>query len=82
MHPQKRPPPRRHRVLCQKLFEMNSSPHNHDKGHDHSHDHAHGEEHHHVHEDEHELTHEHPAGPVEYIRLGVLAIVILASFTG
>ena len=57
---------------------MNNSPHNHD----HSHDHAHGEAHHHVHNDEHEHDHEHPAGPVEYIRLGVLAIVILASLTG
>ena len=30
----------------------------------------------------HEHSHEHPAGPVEYIRLGVLAVVILASLTG
>ena len=56
--------------------------HNHDKSHDHSHDHAHGEEHHHVHEDEHDHGHEHPAGPVEYVRLGVLAVLILASLTG
>lgn len=62
---------------------MKDSHHNHSAGHDHSHPHTHGAEHgHHEHEEEHEHDHEHPAGPVEYIRLGVLAIVILASLTG
>ncbi|ODU25156.1 MAG: hypothetical protein ABS95_01020 [Verrucomicrobia bacterium SCN 57-15] len=56
-------------------------------GHDeHDHDHAHGHDHHHHHEpdhdDEHGHSHEHPAGPVEYIRLGLLALVIIASLTG
>lgn len=56
---------------------MKDSPHSHSDGHDHSHGAEHG---HHEHEEEHD--HEHPAGPVEYIRLTVLAIVILASLTG
>lgn len=64
---------------------MKDTQHNHTNGHDQSPGHAHphgGNDGHHEHDDEHDHGHEHPAGPVEYIRLGVLAIVILASLTG
>ena len=62
---------------------MKDTQHNHNNGHDQlpGHAHPHGaDDGHHEHEEEHD--HEHPAGPVEYIRLTVLAIVILASLTG
>jgi len=64
---------------------MKDTQHNHNNGHDDSpgHTHPHGADNgHHEHEEEDDHGHEHPAGPVEYIRLGVLAIVILASLTG
>lgn len=45
--------------------------------HEPSHGHVHDLDHHH---DEHD--HEHSGGPAEYIRLGLLALVIVASLTG
>ncbi len=62
---------------------MKETQHAHNNGHDQSHVHSHGgHDGHHEHGEEHDHGHEHPAGPVEYIRLGVLAIVILANLTG
>ena len=64
---------------------MKNTQRKHSNGHYQSPGHAHphgGNGGHHEHEEEHDHGHEHPAGPVEYIRLGVLAIVILASLTG
>jgi heavy metal translocating P-type ATPase len=55
---------------------------------DHDHHHHHHAHDHHDHDHDHELedsgehSHEHPAGTAEYIRLGVLALLILASLTG
>lgn len=74
---------------------MKSPPTEH-AGHKQHRHHPHGGEHHrhaphhqqgpdhdpHEHDDEHGHSHEHPAGAVEYLRLGVLALVILASLTG
>jgi Cd2+/Zn2+-exporting ATPase/Cu+-exporting ATPase len=48
--------------------------HPHDHGHDHDHD-----EHEH-HEDGHD--HNHASGPAEYVRLGVMALIVIASLTG
>ena len=45
-------------------------------GNEHDHDH-----HHHGHDDEHH-DHDHAGGPGEYVRLGVLALIIIASLTG
>lgn len=55
-----------------------------DEEHDHDRDHGRDHHHHHEpdHEDEHGHSHEHPAGLVEYVRLGLLALVIIASLTG
>ena len=44
----------------------------------HSNEHLH---HHHDHDDDHH-DHDHAAGPREYVRLGVLALIIIASLTG
>ncbi len=49
--------------------------------HHHNHEHGTGDSDH-DHAEEHGHGHEHTAGPAEYIRLGVLALVILASLTG
>jgi heavy metal translocating P-type ATPase len=46
--------------------------------HDHGHDHDHDEHGHH----EHGHDHDHPAGPIEYVRLGVMAFIVIASLTG
>jgi heavy metal translocating P-type ATPase len=48
--------------------------HPHDHGHDHDHD-----EHDH-HEDGHD--HDHTAGPTEYVRLGIMGLIVIASLTG
>src|ERR1700752_5281111 len=48
----------------------------HPQGHGHDHDH---DEHDH-HEQGHD--HDHPAGPTEYVRLGVMALIVIASITG
>jgi heavy metal translocating P-type ATPase len=48
--------------------------HPHDHGHDHDHD-----EHDH-HEDGHD--HDHAAGPTEYVRLGIMGLIVIASLTG
>lgn len=56
--------------------------HDHDLPHVSGHEHEHDEHHHHDHDDEHCHSHEHPAGAVEYVRLGLLALVIIASLTG
>src|ERR1700752_410379 len=48
----------------------------HPQGHGHDHDH---DEHDH-HEQGHD--HDHPAGPTEYVRLGVMALIVIASLTG
>ncbi|MCL4788678.1 MAG: cation-translocating P-type ATPase, partial [Verrucomicrobia bacterium] len=67
---------------------MKHNHHSHESGHDHPHhhvtdaDHGHREHEHEDHEHGHEHGHDHPAGPGEYIRLGVLAAVILASLSG
>jgi heavy metal translocating P-type ATPase len=63
---------------------MNKPHSHHNNDHEHHHAHSHSAEHvHHDHEeDDHGHSHEHPAGRAEYIRLGVLALVILASLTG
>jgi Cd2+/Zn2+-exporting ATPase/Cu+-exporting ATPase len=53
-----------------------------DEDQEHHHDDHHHDEHGHAHSDREDHGHEHPAGPVEYIRLGVLALVILASLIG
>ena len=51
--------------------------HPHDHGHDHDHDeHDHHDDHDHGHD------HDHAAGPAEYIRLGVMALIVIASLTG
>lgn len=54
--------------------------HQHEHDSHHHHDHDHGEHEHHEHDDDH--GHEHPAGTAEYIRLGLLALVIVASLAG
>ncbi|MEK7686255.1 MAG: cation-translocating P-type ATPase [Verrucomicrobiota bacterium] len=54
--------------------------HNHDAHHGSHHHHGHDHDHHH--DEEHGHGHEHPAGAVEYVRLGLLALVIVASLTG
>ena len=59
--------------------EHGHAHHEHDQHH-HDDAHQHHDPEHHDHDDEH--GHEHPAGPVEYIRLGLLALVIIASLTG
>jgi Cd2+/Zn2+-exporting ATPase/Cu+-exporting ATPase len=46
--------------------------------HDHGHDHDHDEHDHH----EHGHDHDHAVGPTEYIRLGVMALIVIASLTG
>jgi heavy metal translocating P-type ATPase len=46
--------------------------------HEHGHDHDHGDHEHH--EDGHE--HDHASGPTEYVRLGVMALIVIASLTG
>jgi Cd2+/Zn2+-exporting ATPase/Cu+-exporting ATPase len=51
------------------------NPHAHNHEHDHEHDHDHNDL-------EHGHSHEHAAGPVEYIRLALLAAVIIASLSG
>lgn len=67
---------------------MKHNHHSHESGHGHPHhhvtdaDHDHREHEHEDHEHGHEHGHDHPAGPGEYIRLGVLAAVILASLSG
>jgi heavy metal translocating P-type ATPase len=43
---------------------------------------AHERDAHEQHDHEHDDSHEHPAGAVEYVRLGVLAVVIIWSLTG
>lgn len=53
--------------------------HDHDHEHDHHHDHDHDRD---DHDHEHGHSHDHPAGAVEYIRLAVLAVVVVASLTG
>ena len=45
---------------------------------DHSHDHDHDEHDHH--KDGHD--HDHASGPAEYVRLGVMALIVIASLTG
>jgi len=45
---------------------------------DHSHDHHHDEHDHH--KDGHD--HDHASGPAEYVRLGVMALIVIASLTG
>src|SRR5437879_4678039 len=45
--------------------------HGDDQGHDHDHDDAH-----------HSHEHEHQIGATEYVRLGLMALVIVASLTG
>src|SRR5215469_3915609 len=48
-----------------------------DHGHNHDHDeHDHHDDHDHGHD------HDHAAGPAEYIRLGVMALIVIASLTG
>jgi len=46
--------------------------------HDHGHDHDHDEHEHH----EHGHDHDHASGPAEYVRLGVMALIVIASLTG
>ena len=52
--------------------------HTHQDHHSNEHDHDHN---HHDHEDDHH-DHDHAAGPGEYVRLGVMALIIIASLTG
>ena len=54
--------------------------HNATHGEAHDDDHHHNHEHDEPHHDEHD--HEHPAGYAEYIRIGLLALVIVASLSG
>ena len=54
--------------------------HNATHGEAHDDDHHHNHEHDEPHHDEHD--HEHPAGHAEYIRIGLLALVIVASLSG
>jgi P-type Cu+ transporter len=50
--------------------------HPHDHGHDHDHDHDEHEHHDHGHD------HDHASGPAEFVRLGVMALIVIASLTG
>ena len=50
--------------------------HQYDRDHDHHHDHDEQDHHGHGHD------HDHAAGVVEYLRLGVMALIVIASFTG
>ena len=58
------------------------SGHEHEHDEHHHHDHEHGEHEHHEHSEGEGHSHEHPAGPAEYVRLGLLALVIVASLSG
>ena len=61
--------------LADAVPRQNQHPHDH--GHDHDHDeHDHHDDHDHGHD------HDHAAGPAEYIRLGVMALIVIASLTG
>jgi Cd2+/Zn2+-exporting ATPase/Cu+-exporting ATPase len=52
------------------------------KKHNHDYHPHHGGGHEHDHDEEHGHGHEHAAGATEYVRLGLLALVIVASLTG
>ena len=54
------------------------APHDHPHDRDRDHHHDHDEQDHHG--DDHD--HDHAAGAIEYLRLGVMALIVIASFTG
>jgi heavy metal translocating P-type ATPase len=59
----------------------NNHQNNHPEAH-HGHEPQHGDEHKQEHDLDHGPDHQHGAGPVEYVRLGVMAFVVIASLIG